>query len=96
MPGGIGTLEELVEQMTWLQLGQHKKPLLLLNLKNFWAPLLALIEHQKEMGFIPRDSIKFLVAERPEQIVPMLRDAARDISEEELHGRGAKLVAEEM
>jgi uncharacterized protein (TIGR00730 family) len=40
MPGGIGTLEELVEQMTWVQLGQHKKPLLLLNLNGFWNPLL--------------------------------------------------------
>jgi uncharacterized protein (TIGR00730 family) len=96
MPGGIGTLEELVEQMTWVQLGQHRKPLLLLNLKNFWAPLFALIDHQKAQGFIGRDSFKFLVADRPEQIVPMLRDAARDISEAELHGRGAKLVAEEM
>ena len=96
MPGGIGTLEELVEQMTWVQLGQHKKPLMLLNLKNFWAPLLALIEHQQQQGFIRRGSFRFLVAEQPDQIVPMLRDAARNLSEAELHGTGAKLVAEEM
>jgi uncharacterized protein (TIGR00730 family) len=96
MPGGIGTLEELVEQMTWVQLGQHKKPLLLLNLENFWAPLLQLIEHQQEQGFIRRGSFRFLVAEQPEQIVPMLRDAARDLSEAELHGPAANLVTEEM
>lgn len=96
MPGGIGTLEELVEQMTWLQLGQHKKPLLLLNLKKFWAPLFALLEHQQKQGFIPHDSIGFLVADRPEEIVPKLRDTARGISEEDLHGSASKLVAEEM
>jgi uncharacterized protein (TIGR00730 family) len=96
MPGGIGTLEELVEQMTWVQLGQHKKPLLLLDLKNFWAPLLALLEHQQAQGFIRRGSFRFLVADQPDKIVPMLRDAARNLSEAELHGPGAKLVAEEM
>jgi uncharacterized protein (TIGR00730 family) len=96
MPGGIGTLEELVEQMTWVQLGQHKKPLLLLNLNNFWAPLLHLIEHQQEQGFIRPGSFRFLVAEQPEQIVPMLREAARDLSDAELHGPAANLVTEEM
>ena len=42
LPGGVGTLEELVEQMTWAQLGQHKKPILLANVRNFWKPLLVL------------------------------------------------------
>jgi uncharacterized protein (TIGR00730 family) len=96
MPGGIGTLEELVEQMTWIQLGRHKKPLLLLNINGFWEPLFALIGHQQQQGFIRRGSFEYLVADRAEDIVPMLREAARDISEADLHGPGAKLVAEEM
>ncbi len=78
MPGGIGTLEELVEQMTWSQLGRHTKPILLLNIGAFWKPFLVLIEHMREAGFIrPGLEIRYLVAERPEDVVPMLRDAAR-------------------
>lgn len=96
LPGGIGTLEELVEQMTWIQLGRHKKPLLLYSPKGFWDPLLALLRHQQQQGFIRKHSFDFLVAEKVERIVPMLREAARDIPEAELQGRGAKIVAEEM
>ena len=44
LPGGIGTLEELVEQMTWQQLGRHTKPILLANIDGFWEPLLALLD----------------------------------------------------
>ena len=96
LPGGIGTLEELVEQMTCIQLGRHKKPLLLLNLRKFWDPLLALLDHQRKQGFIGANSFEFLVADRVEDIVPMLRKAARDIPDEELRERSAKVVAEEM
>src|SRR6516225_367443 len=39
LAGGVGTLEELVEQLTWAQLGRHKKPILILNTANFWEPL---------------------------------------------------------
>lgn len=53
LPGGIGTLEEVVEMMTWSQLGQHEKPILLVNVKNFWAPLHRLLEHMVGTGFIP-------------------------------------------
>ncbi len=52
LPGGIGTLEELVEQLTWSQLGQHKKPIYLADIDNFWQPLLVLIEHMTEEHFI--------------------------------------------
>jgi uncharacterized protein (TIGR00730 family) len=96
LPGGIGTLEELVEQMTWIQLGRHKKPLLLLNLKKFWDPLLALLDHQRKQGFIRTNSFEYLVADRVEDIVPKLRSAARAIPSEELRTAGAKLVTEEM
>src|SRR5437899_6941149 len=52
LPGGIGTLEELVEQLTWAQLGRHKKPILILNIDRFWDPLCALIDHMKNLDFI--------------------------------------------
>jgi uncharacterized protein (TIGR00730 family) len=78
LPGGIGTLEELVEQMTWAQLGRHHKPILLLSLKGFWKPLLVLLAHMREQGFIrPGLELNYLVAERVEDVIPMLRAAAR-------------------
>src|SRR6478609_3997128 len=52
LPGGIGTLEELVEQLTWAQLGQHNKPILLLSVADFWEPLLALLAHMRATEFI--------------------------------------------
>ncbi len=52
LPGGMGTLEELVEQLTWAQLGQHKKPIVVVNYKNFWQPFFTLINHMRETGFI--------------------------------------------
>ena len=77
MPGGIGTLEELVEQMTWAQLGRHEKPILLLNTNGFWRPLLNLLAHMLEQGFIrPGLELNYLVAERVEEVVPMLQKAA--------------------
>ena len=45
LPGGIGTLEELVEQLTWQQLGRHAKPVLLANIDGFWEPLFALLTY---------------------------------------------------
>ncbi|KMO36591.1 hypothetical protein VQ02_15085 [Methylobacterium variabile] len=78
MPGGIGTLEELVEQMTWSQLGQHAKPILLLSVADFWAPFLGLLDHMRRTGFIREGlDLSYLVAEEPDQVVPMLREAIR-------------------
>ncbi len=76
LPGGIGTLEELVEQMTWVQLERHSKPVLVADVGGFWHPLLALLEHMRERGFInPATEVRYLVAERIEDVVPMLKDA---------------------
>jgi uncharacterized protein (TIGR00730 family) len=78
LPGGVGTLEELVEQMTWAQLGRHAKPILLLNTSNFWKPLLVLLAHMRDQGFIrPGLELNYLVAEKVEDVVPMLRQAVR-------------------
>jgi uncharacterized protein (TIGR00730 family) len=96
LPGGIGTLEELVEQLSWLQLGRHRKPVVLVNLKGFWDPFVALIEHLKARGFIRDGSFQFLVADSSEDVVPMLREALRAIPDMELHGPAAKTTAAEM
>ncbi|MBZ6076493.1 TIGR00730 family Rossman fold protein [Microvirga puerhi] len=80
LPGGIGTLEELVEQMTWAQLGRHTKPILMLNTKGFWKPLLSLLAHMRNEGFIrPGLELSYLVAEQVEDVIPMLEASARRI-----------------
>jgi uncharacterized protein (TIGR00730 family) len=77
LPGGIGTLEELVEQLTWQQLGRHSKPVLLANIDGFWEPLLVLLAHMRATQFIrPTLSIDILKAERVEDILPRLQAAA--------------------
>ena len=77
LPGGVGTLEELVEQMTWAQLERHAKPVLIANTAGFWRPLLALFAHMNNQGFIRHGfELRYLVAEKVEDIVPMLRAAA--------------------
>jgi uncharacterized protein (TIGR00730 family) len=84
LPGGVGTLEEVVEQMTWAQLGRHKKPILLANIRRFWDPLCALLDHMEELAFIrPGLTVKYLVAESVEDIVPMLMQAAQSLGETE-------------
>ena len=76
LPGGIGTLEELVEQLTWQQLGRHSKPILIANIDGFWEPLLALLTHMRATQFIrPSLAIDILKAERVEDILPRLRAA---------------------
>ncbi len=82
LPGGVGTLEEIVEQMTWVQLGRHKKPVLLANIENFWAPLCALLDHMKKLQFI-RGGLEFdlLVADSVEDILPMLQKAIEAVPE---------------
>jgi uncharacterized protein (TIGR00730 family) len=78
LPGGIGTLEELVEQLTWAQLERHAKPILIADVDGFWRPLLALFAHMHGAGFIRRGlELRYIVAEKIEDIVPMLRAAER-------------------
>ena len=73
LPGGVGTLEELVEQMTWVQLERHTKPVLIANIEGFWKPLLSLFTHMRDFGFVkPEMEINYLVAEKAEDILPMI------------------------
>lgn len=52
LPGGFGTLDELFEMITWGQLGFHKKPIALLNMNGFYDPLLAMVDHMTDAGFV--------------------------------------------
>jgi uncharacterized protein (TIGR00730 family) len=82
LPGGIGTLEELVEQLTWAQLGRHKKPILIANIDRFWDPLCALLDHMRDMQFIRAGlAVAPLVTDRVEDILPKLIEAAGGIPE---------------
>lgn len=77
LPGGIGTLEEIVEIMTWAQLGRHEKPIVFANVDGFWNPMLSLIDHMKEAGFLhSQNKIQPLVIDRAEDIVPAMLDTA--------------------
>ena len=70
LPGGIGTVEEIVEIMTCAQLGHHRKPMVFVNVKGFWNPMLALIDHMTSEGFIhTAHNVKPLVVDDPEAVV---------------------------
>jgi hypothetical protein len=76
LPGGVGTLEELVEQLTWAQLGQHRKPIALANLGGFWSPLRDMLDHMREAGFIhDANRVGYIVTDHVDDILPRLRAA---------------------
>ena len=78
LPGGLGTLEELVEQLTWAQLGRHTKPIVLVNIDGFWAPLLQLLRHMHEAAFIrPEMDVRFATVDSADEVIPTIRAAAR-------------------
>ena len=71
LPGGIGTLEELVEQLTWSQLGQHNKPIVVANIADFWTPFLGLLEHMRKEAFIRAGlEVRLNAVAEADQIVP--------------------------
>jgi uncharacterized protein (TIGR00730 family) len=69
LPGGLGTLDETFEMVTWRQLGLHEKPVILLNTAGYWTPLLAMLRHQVEAGFLREPHLNYLrVASEVEEI----------------------------
>ena len=73
LPGGIGTLEELVEQLTWAQLGRHTKPVVLVNTEGFWAPFLELLSHMRREAFIREGmDVPLVTVGRPEDVLPAI------------------------
>lgn len=78
LPGGCGTLEEVVEQLTWTQVGKHSKPILFVNTKGFWDPLFYLFDHMRETGFIRSGlTINPLLADFADEVIPILRGEVR-------------------
>ena len=76
LPGGVGTLEELVEQLTWIQLERHRKPVLIADIAGFWRPLLSLMAHMRLAEFIrPEFDAHYLVAEKIADVPEMLQQA---------------------
>ncbi len=71
LPGGVGTLEELVEMTTWAQLGRHNKPIVLANIDNFWAPLIDLLDHMRAEQFIREElDFHFEIAHNARDVIP--------------------------
>jgi hypothetical protein len=85
LPGGIGTLEELVEQLTWAQLARHQKPIVILNIDDFWSPLLELFEHLRSAGFIHSEKeFRYSVATEADGILPLLMSAPQSQMSEDI------------
>lgn len=87
LPGGIGTLEELVEQLTWAQLGRHRKPILMADIGGFWQPVIAVLERMREAGFIHNGALmSYRICGRVDDILPTLEAAVAAVSEQEKAG----------
>ena len=87
LPGGIGTLEEVIEIMTWAQLGQHTKPIVLANINGFWDPLSTLLDHMRDAGFIhTAHRVRPLIIGAPDAIVPAILAAAGEHGEGDARG----------
>ncbi len=82
LPGGIGTLDELFEIITWRQLQLHTKPVVVVNVDGFWDPLLSLMKHLESTGFLRKPNLAgasndlFHVVTHVEAIVPLLQTVA--------------------
>ncbi len=75
LPGGMGTLEELVEVSTWAQLDRHNKPIILANIEGYWDPLLTLLEHMRQEQFIRAGlEVHIEVVTAAEDIVPAFHE----------------------
>ena len=94
LPGGIGTVEEIVEIMTWAQLGRHRKPIIFVNVRGFWNPMLALLAHMRNEGFIHTGHlVNPLVVDAAEAIVPAILVAG---SSDDVPSEGVQSVIDKM
>ncbi len=71
MPGGFGTLDEMAEILTWNQLGIIQKPVVLLNTKAYFKPLISMIDHMKSEGFL-RNSAALHIVSTPDEVIPAI------------------------
>jgi len=73
LPGGLGTLDEAFEILTWKQLGLHNHPVLIVNIGGYWDPLIALIRHAAEQGFVrPQHARLFQEVAGVKEVLPAL------------------------
>jgi uncharacterized protein (TIGR00730 family) len=90
LPGGIGTLEEVVEMMTWAQLDQHEKPILIVNINGFWDPLIAQFGRMTGDGFLHKEflgdhvDLPVRFCGSAEEVVPTLQAALAAVPRPEL------------
>jgi len=82
LPGGLGTLEEVLEALTWAQLGLHKKPVVFVNVNGFWDPLLKTFDRVGSHNFA-RYGLKelYTVVSRPEDAIPAIVNSQRQAAE---------------
>ncbi len=77
LPGGVGTLEEAVELLSWARMGLHDKPMVFLNTEGYWSPFFELIDHTIRQGFTPPAfAWTYRAVERVEEILPALQEMA--------------------
>jgi uncharacterized protein (TIGR00730 family) len=90
MPGGMGTLEELFEMVTWAQLGIHAKPIGLLNVTGFYDGLRAFVGHQVAEGFVRPEHEDLMIADSdPDQLIQRLRAVVPVVLESSLPAAAA-------
>lgn len=93
LPGGIGTVEEIVEVMTWAQLGHHRKPIVFANVNGFWNRFAAMLAHMREEGFIHAASlVKPMVIDDVAEVVPAILLSA----DEKRVDRGTKAIIDRL
>ena len=99
LPGGIGTLEEVVEMMTWAQLDQHEKPILIVNINGFWDPLIAQFGRMTGDGFLHKEflgdhiDLPVRFCGTAEAVVPTLQAVVSGVPRPELEeSRGVRAM----
>jgi uncharacterized protein (TIGR00730 family) len=90
LPGGIGTLEEVVEMMTWAQLDQHAKPVMIVNIGGFWNPLIEQFQRMMSEGFLHKEFLGNHVdlperfVDKVAEVIPALREAVARVPQPRL------------
>lgn len=80
LPGGIGTMEELLEAYTWRQLGYHQKPIALLDVNGYWQPLLALLWKSNAEGFLAKQVLDVLLVDNdPKRLIRRMQEQHVDL-----------------
>ena len=76
LPGGLGTLDELFELLTWKQLGLHDKPIVIVNVNGYWEKMLVAVKHIADQGFMRQDDLKmFIAVDGVDEVVDALKNA---------------------